>query len=175
MVILWFTSSSAMPPMGYSQVKHVWLNCNPKQGTATMPKQNPEVFTNMSKPLLSGTAWFPSPKQCDRSSVLTYTLFSSAETLSWSTHQRNTLVHPSLLSFPTHNPFCRKGNSYSPCASPSSCFGTRAHSHREIWELSPINHCRNSLLSHSLRHSAGTDSLNLPNNLSCLSTLNTTS
>lgn len=57
MVILWLTNSSAMPPMCYSQVKRVWLNCNPNQGTATVPKQKPKVFTNMSKPLPSGTAF----------------------------------------------------------------------------------------------------------------------
>lgn len=55
----------------------------------------------------------------------------------------------------------------SPCDSCSSCLGTTAHSHSETWELLPINQYRNSLLSHSLCHSAGTDSLNLPNHLSC--------
>lgn len=147
-----------MPPMGYSQVKHVPLNC--KGGNC----QSAKTKTRSAHQHFHLAQHFLSAKQRGRSSVQTYILFSSTETLSWSTHlTKKTFQFSPVLSHT--QPILQKS---SLCDSSSSCFGTTAHSHSKTWELPPINQCGNSLLSHSLHHSAGTDSLNLRSNLSCL-------
>lgn len=166
MVILCFTSSSVMPSMGYSQVEHVWLNCNPKQGTATVPKQKPKVFTNMSKPLPSGTAFSLSQTMWQKFCADLHPIqFHWDPLLKHSANQENVPVCPSPRVLSLTQPILQKS---SPCDSSSSWFATTAHSHSKAWELPLINQCRNSFLSHFLWHSAGTDSLSLTNNLSCL-------